>query len=583
MTSFNFAPDDRILVLAPHPDDETLACAGLLQQALRAGAALRVVFLTRGEANVWPQRAAYRRWHIGTAIRSAWGERRRYEAFAALNMLGLSRDHAVFLDYADQGLTSALLEGGLTAQLAAINAEWKPTMLVSPALSDRHPDHNSAALAAMLALGPDPGAVRHVAYFVHGERSAGTQLRLELTPRERETKRRAILAYGSQMLLSRRRFLRYADTHEHYAEMSRPHAEITEAGSADIELLPAGRDLVQVRTRRRLLLGAMVCVLLDDGRFLRITLPPWPNDEVRVEGSCNAAVRVRRVRAGRSLVLHLPPGAGSALWIKVYAAGRFLDASGWQRAAVPRDTAPENSRIACIIPCYNIAHLCGPVVREAARHADWVLAVDDGSTDGTRAVLEAVAQAEPRVRVLAHERNAGKGVALLTGFQYALSHLPFGTLITLDGDAQHRPADIPRVAQALCDAGAAMAIGTRVAFHTMPLRSRLGNEITGGVLRLLYAPCPRDTQSGFRAFTPEFAAQAAAGMRGQRYETELYILLSALEQPRGVATVPIPTVYLAGNRSSHFKPLQDSLRIFRALFASWWQAISDTRRAPGAK
>lgn len=582
MTALHFRPDDRVLVLAPHPDDETLACGGLLRAAVRAGAAVRVVFLTRGEANTWPQRAAYRRWHIGAVIRGAWGERRRHEALAALGILGIGSGDAEFLDYPDQGLTAALLEGGLAERLAALNAQWKPTLLVTPALSDRHPDHNSAALAAVLALRLADAPIRHLTYVVHGRRPAGAMLELVLAPGEQAVKRRAIMAYASQMMLSRRRFMGYAGASEHYDDLSAGDTDMPHH-AAGIELRPAGRGALQLHTRRRLLLGATVWVLLDGGRFLRITLPPWPNDRVRVEGSCNAAVNVRRVRAGRSLVLHLPPDAGTALWIKVYAAGHFLDATGWQRAAVPPAAAAENSRIACIIPCYNIAHLCGPVVREAARHAEWVLAVDDGSTDGTRAVLEAVAQAEPRVRVLAHEHNAGKGVALLTGFQYALSVLPFGVLVTLDGDAQHRPADIPRVAQALRESGAAMAIGTRVAFHTMPLRSRLGNEITGGVLRLLYAPCPRDTQSGFRAFTPGFAAQAAAGMRGQRYETELYILLSALEQPEGVATMPIPTVYLAGNRSSHFKPLQDSLRIFRALFTSWWQAMSDTRRAPGAK
>jgi LmbE family N-acetylglucosaminyl deacetylase len=56
----------RVMVLAPHPDDETLATTGLLQQAVSAGAAVRVLFVTDGDNNLWPQRAVERRWQIGS-------------------------------------------------------------------------------------------------------------------------------------------------------------------------------------------------------------------------------------------------------------------------------------------------------------------------------------------------------------------------------------------------------------------------------------------------------------------------------------------------------------------------------------
>src|SRR5229473_1437708 len=95
----------RVMVLAPHPDDETLVTGGLLQQAVAAGAAVRVIFATDGDNNPWPQRVIERRWRITPADRARWGTRRRGEALAALTCLGVPTESAVFLGYPDQGLT----------------------------------------------------------------------------------------------------------------------------------------------------------------------------------------------------------------------------------------------------------------------------------------------------------------------------------------------------------------------------------------------------------------------------------------------------------------------------------------------
>jgi glycosyltransferase involved in cell wall biosynthesis len=233
-------------------------------------------------------------------------------------------------------------------------------------------------------------------------------------------------------------------------------------------------------------------------------------------------------------------------------------------------TATSERRVCAVIPCYNVAQLCAPVVRTTAHYADWVIVVDDGSTDDTRRVLDAVAADCPNVQVLAHTENQGKGVALLRGMRHALAHIPFDTLITLDGDAQHRPDDIPRLVDLLQTDAADLVIGQRVAFEAMPLRSRLGNEITGKLFQWIYPDAPRDTQCGFRAFSHEFSSRIVDVIRGERYETELNILLYALECGHPVSSAPIPTVYLNGNRSSHFKPVLDSMRILRALFRWWW-------------
>jgi glycosyltransferase involved in cell wall biosynthesis len=225
--------------------------------------------------------------------------------------------------------------------------------------------------------------------------------------------------------------------------------------------------------------------------------------------------------------------------------------------------------VCCVIPCYNIEDLCGAVVREAAAHADRVLAVDDGSTDGTRAALRAAAQeGGGRVGLIEFETNRGKGAALLTAFHEALRDPGCRVVVTLDGDGQHRPADLPRLVAA-CREGADLVIGERLQLGKMPLRSRIGNVLTRGVLRRLHPRCPADTQSGFRAHSRAFAEEILRRIRGTRYELELRVLLLALTQRRRIATVPIPTLYIQGNRSSHFRPLADSIRIGAAILG-WY-------------
>src|SRR5262245_24268596 len=163
---------ERVLVLAPHPDDETLATGGLLQRALRAGAGVRVLFVTNGDNNPWPQRVVERRWRLGAPERVRWGERRCSEALAALRYLGVAADHARFLGYPDQGLTRLLLTGEETLldTLAEELLAWRPTLLVTPSVQDLHPDHSALAVFVRFAcarLGAPSLALTALSYVVH--------------------------------------------------------------------------------------------------------------------------------------------------------------------------------------------------------------------------------------------------------------------------------------------------------------------------------------------------------------------------------------------------------------------------------
>src|SRR5207248_11264209 len=88
--------ETRLMLIAPHPDDEVLSCGIILQRAVRAGAAIRILYLTDGENNPWPQRALERKWRLASRDRKRWGRLRRIEARAALRALGVGRSSAHF-------------------------------------------------------------------------------------------------------------------------------------------------------------------------------------------------------------------------------------------------------------------------------------------------------------------------------------------------------------------------------------------------------------------------------------------------------------------------------------------------------
>ena len=253
---------DRVLVLAPHPDDESIGCGGLLLAAREAGAARRVITLTDGGNNPWPQRWIEKRWRIDDDARARWGARRRAEAQAALDVLGVLADERVFFGLPDAGLTALLMQGGETfvAPLHRQIAEFKPTHLALPVLADRHPDHSAAHIAARLALGSGDVHPSLLAYRVHGEDGSKDSRVVELSAEHSDLKRRAIASHRTQMALSGKRFLAFATRREAYGEgVALPRADHPLTATLRNE------DVLELRVREKNLHGHReVLVLLGD-------------------------------------------------------------------------------------------------------------------------------------------------------------------------------------------------------------------------------------------------------------------------------------------------------------------------------
>ena len=189
-----------------------------------------------------------------------------------------------------------------------------------------------------------------------------------------------------------------------------------------------------------------------------------------------------------------------------------------------------------------------------------IMVVDDGSGEEYGHVFETAKDCG--AIVVRHDRNLGKGAAIKTGITWAVRR--FGTMIcviTADADGQHRAADIAWVSNALDCKPGTLVLGTR-SFdgENVPKRSRFGNRITSKVFKLMTGVYCKDTQTGLRGIPYELIPLAVS-TAGERYEYEFNFLEAAAKEVE-FTEVQIETIYEEGNKSSHFRPVRDSLRIY---------------------
>jgi glycosyltransferase involved in cell wall biosynthesis len=228
-------------------------------------------------------------------------------------------------------------------------------------------------------------------------------------------------------------------------------------------------------------------------------------------------------------------------------------------------TARQAGEIAVIIPAYCPGESLLAVVRDLQELGfSFVVVINDGSGPAYDAVFEAIA-GFPNVRVIEHPNNLGKGAALKTGIASALADSPnLLGVVTADADGQHRPGDIVNVARVLRASPQSLVLGARSFAQRVPLRSRIGNTVTRYIVRLVVGQNLSDTQTGLRALPAAFARMLLK-LPSSGYDFELDMLIAARNSAVRVLEEPIETVYEAGNKSSHFNPVLDSMRIYFVL------------------
>jgi glycosyltransferase involved in cell wall biosynthesis len=221
--------------------------------------------------------------------------------------------------------------------------------------------------------------------------------------------------------------------------------------------------------------------------------------------------------------------------------------------------------ISVLIPAYKPDAALVPFIKRlAGTQIKNVIVVDDGCGNEYRSIFSEL-KTVPKVVVLRHAENRGKGAALKTGFAYGNTQKPkIIGVVTADADGQHRVEDILKVAEALLESPDKLIMGARAFSGKVPLRSKIGNKATAILFRLLFRLKLTDTQTGLRGIP--FAALSSFGaIPYNHYEYEAEMLLASSRMHLPIEEVPIETVYENNNASSHFNPIADSFRIYFVL------------------
>ncbi|MGC1134913.1 MAG: glycosyltransferase family 2 protein [Nitrososphaeraceae archaeon] len=207
----------------------------------------------------------------------------------------------------------------------------------------------------------------------------------------------------------------------------------------------------------------------------------------------------------------------------------------------------DNDRIIAVIPALNEANNIATILSDTLIEVDYVIVVDDGSTDETAAK----AQTFNNTTVLRNKRNLGKGASLTRGFIEALRHNP-DILVTLDGDGQHDPKYIPKLIASMKQESADIVIGSRYKDESVseaPRLRRFGLSIINRVNRSIVKSDLKDTSSGFRAYTKN-SIQILIDVDSKGYGLEFEQLAKAESHGLNIVEVPIKVKYKGLSRTS---------------------------------
>jgi len=210
-----------------------------------------------------------------------------------------------------------------------------------------------------------------------------------------------------------------------------------------------------------------------------------------------------------------------------------------------------------IIPTHNeCSTIAGLVAQIRALKLD-VVVIDDGSTDNTAACAR-----KEGAFVLHNSRNQGKGKALAQGFEYILKR-DFDAALTMDGDGQHLPEDIPQFLRKAESDTAGLIIGNRMIDRkNMPFIRVLTNKFMSWVISRKVRQTIADSQCGFRLIKRRLLETMT--LTTNKFEIESEMIFEACRKGFSVISVPIQSVYR--KEKSHINPFIDTVRFFRFLF-----------------
>ena len=219
--------------------------------------------------------------------------------------------------------------------------------------------------------------------------------------------------------------------------------------------------------------------------------------------------------------------------------------------------------IIVVIPAFEPDEKLVALVRRIRLETDFeIVVVNDGSMEDKDKIFKVISKLAV---VLKHEHNMGKGQAIKTGLAYIHDLKKRDTgVVLVDADGQHKVEDMIKVAKALTGNERELIIGSRLFTGKVPFRSLFGNILTKFVFFRASGVKVQDTQTGLRAFSTGLIPFLLK-IDGQRYEYEMNMLLKCAEEGIKIMEVPIDTIYLNDNQSSHFRTIKDSARIYKEI------------------
>lgn len=210
-----------------------------------------------------------------------------------------------------------------------------------------------------------------------------------------------------------------------------------------------------------------------------------------------------------------------------------------------------------IIPAYNEAKTIGELTAKIRGKQLEVLIIDDGSADNTERIA-----LDNAAIVLRNEINKGKGASLIRGFNYLIGR-DFDTIITMDGDGQHDPEEIPAFIRAAEDHNYDIVAGNRMHNREgMPLSRVITNKFMSWLISGIAGQVIPDTQCGFRLIKKEVIKETK--LVTSRYEIESEILIRAARKGFKIGSIPIRSIYQG--MKSQINPFTDTLRFIKLIF-----------------
>ncbi|MBQ2390879.1 MAG: glycosyltransferase family 2 protein [Clostridia bacterium] len=217
-----------------------------------------------------------------------------------------------------------------------------------------------------------------------------------------------------------------------------------------------------------------------------------------------------------------------------------------------------------LIPAYEPDEKLIGLVDGLKAEGFFVLVVNDGSGRQYDRIFDAVSS---EAEVICLAQNSGKGAALKFGMNYIKTNLTDCThFITCDADGQHKVEDVVRVREKL-HSGETFVLTVRRHRHGIPFRSWFGNALSRFVYTVLASHYLSDNQSGLRGFAVE-NIDWLLKVKKDNYDYEMNMLYYANKQGIKISTLLIEAIYIDNNQSSHFKPVSDTVKIYKCLFSS---------------